>query len=110
MHMINGDHGFVRLAVLHIAANAAAVGGAHRATAIAFVSAFSRLPLHPVTTKANNRAMILIRAIPFCQVSKRGYAAKGMLSSELGCWKYDPRETGKKRDITPYLWVHPEGR
>jgi hypothetical protein len=77
MHMINGDHGFVRLAVLHIAANAVAVGGAHRATAIGFVSAFSRLPVHPVNTKANNRAMILIRAIPFCQVSKKGIRREG---------------------------------
>jgi hypothetical protein len=32
--------------------------------------AFSRLPVHPANTKADNRAMILIRAIPFCQVSK----------------------------------------
>ena len=77
MHMINGDHGFVRLAVLHIAVNAAAVGGAHRATAIGFVSAFSRLPVHPANTKANNRAMILIRAIPFCQVSKKGIRREG---------------------------------
>jgi hypothetical protein len=30
------------------------------------------LPVHPANTKANNRAMILIRAIPFCQVSKQG--------------------------------------
>jgi hypothetical protein len=51
------------------------MGGAHRATAIGFVSAFSRLPVHPVNTKANNRAMILIRAIPFCQVSKQERSA-----------------------------------
>jgi hypothetical protein len=50
------------------AITAAAMGGAHRATAIGFVSAFSRLPVHPANTKANNRAMILIRTIPFCQV------------------------------------------
>jgi hypothetical protein len=41
------------------AITAAAMGGAHRATAIGFVSAFSRLPVHPANTKANNRAMIL---------------------------------------------------
>src|SRR5258706_8107223 len=61
----------------HVAANAAATAGAHRATAVGFVSVFSRLPVHPANTKANSRAMILIRAIPFCQVSKQGYAAKG---------------------------------
>jgi hypothetical protein len=50
----------------------AAVGEPHRATAMGFVSVFSRLPVHPGNTKANNREMILIRAIPFCQVSKQG--------------------------------------
>src|SRR5258706_829678 len=55
----------------HVAANAAATGGAHLATAVGFVSAFSRLPVHPANTKANSRAMILIRAIPFCQVLGR---------------------------------------
>jgi hypothetical protein len=59
------------------------MGGALRATAVGFASVLSRSPAHPVNTKANNRAMILIRAIPFCQVSKQGYAAKGMLSPEL---------------------------
>jgi hypothetical protein len=85
------------------------MGGAHRATAIGFVSAFSRLPVHPANTRANNRAMILIRAIPFCQVSKPGETpANGMLSSELGGWKYDPRRKQGKREITPYVWVHPD--
>src|SRR6202022_189162 len=55
-----------------IAANAAATGGAHTAMAIVLVSAFSRLPVHPANTKANSRAMILIRAIQFCQGSKQG--------------------------------------
>jgi hypothetical protein len=67
------------------------MGGAHRATAIGFVSAFSRLPVHPANTKANNRAMILIRAIPFCQVSKQGIRREG--SPENGGWQY-PSEGG----------------
>ena len=71
------------MAQIGVAAILAAMGGAHRATAMGFVSAFSRLPVHPANTKANNRAMILIRAIPFCQISKQGGAAKRMLSSEL---------------------------
>jgi hypothetical protein len=61
----------------------AAMGGAHRATAMGFVSAFSRLPVHPANTKANNRAMILIRAIHSVRFPNRGDAVKGMLSSEL---------------------------
>jgi hypothetical protein len=64
------------VAAIAVAANAAAMGGVHRATAVGFVSAFSRLPVHPVNMKANNRTMIRIRAIPFCQVSEQGYAAK----------------------------------
>jgi hypothetical protein len=71
------------------------MGGAHTATAVGFVSAFSRLPVHPVNTKANNRAMILIRAIPFCQVSKQGIRREGNAIIGIGGWKYDPRETGK---------------
>ena len=51
------------MAAITLAANVAAMGGAHRATAIVLVSAFSRLPVHPANTKANNRAMILIRTI-----------------------------------------------
>jgi hypothetical protein len=74
------------------------VGGAHTATAVGFVSALSRLPVHPVNTKANNRAMILIRAIPFCQVSKQGIRREGNAIIGIGGWKYDPRETGKARD------------
>src|SRR6266436_2482293 len=63
------------------AITAAAMGGAHSATAIGFVSAFSRLPVHPANTKANSRAMVLIRAIPFCQGSKQERCpANGMLS------------------------------
>jgi hypothetical protein len=31
--------------------------------------------------------MILIRAIPFCQVSKQGYAAKGNAIIGIGGWK-----------------------
>ena len=61
------------------------MGGARRATAIGFVPAFSRLPVHPANTKANNRAMILIRAIPFCQVSKQGIRREG--SPELAAWE-----------------------
>ena len=53
------------------------MGGALRATAIGFVSLFSRLPPHSVNMKANNRAMIRIRAIPFCQVSKQGTRREG---------------------------------
>jgi hypothetical protein len=48
----------------------AAMGGALMATAIGFVSLFSRLPVHPANTKANNRAMIRISAILFCQIFK----------------------------------------
>jgi hypothetical protein len=44
-----------------MAANAAATGGVLRATAVGFVSVLSRSPLHPVNTKASNRAMIRIR-------------------------------------------------
>jgi hypothetical protein len=44
---------------------------------IVFVSAISRSPAHPVNRKANNRAMIRIRAIPFCQVSKQGIRREG---------------------------------
>src|SRR5712672_639032 len=85
------------------------MGGAHRATAIGFVSAFSRLPVHPANTKANNRAMILIRAIPFCQVSKQGFRREGNAIIGMGCWKYDPRRKQRKREITPYVWVqHPD--
>jgi hypothetical protein len=46
-----------------MAANAAATGGVLRATAVGFVSVFSRSPLHPVNTKASNRAMIRIRGL-----------------------------------------------
>jgi hypothetical protein len=52
-------------------------GGARRATAVGLVSALSRSPAHPLNIKANNRAMIRIRAIPFCQVSKRGTRCEG---------------------------------
>jgi CRISPR/Cas system CSM-associated protein Csm4 (group 5 of RAMP superfamily) len=87
-----------------VAANAAAMGG-HRATAIGFVSAFSRLPVHPANTKANNRAMILIRAIPFCQVSKQERRRVWNAIIGIGGWKYDRAKQGK-REITPYLCVH----
>src|SRR5882672_4699638 len=78
----------------------AAMGGAHRATAIGFVSAFSRLPVHPANTKANNMAMILIRAIPFCQVSKQGRRREGNAIIGIGGWKYDPREIGRAEVLT----------
>src|SRR5258708_24494233 len=68
------------------------MGGAHRATAIGFVSAFSRLPVHPANTRANNRAMILIRAIPFCRVSKQVRRREWNAIIGIGGWKYDPRE------------------
>src|SRR6266481_1469476 len=68
------------------------MGGAHRATAIGFVSAFRRLPVHPANTKANNRAMILIRAIPFCQVSKQERCPR-------------KQESARSRLI---VWVHPD--
>src|SRR5260370_22041365 len=76
----------------HIAANAAAMGGALRAMAVGFVSVLSRLPSHPVNTKANNRAMILIRAIPFCRVSKQERRREWNAIIGIGGWKYDPRE------------------
>jgi hypothetical protein len=63
-----------------------------------FVSAFSRLPVHPANTKANNRAVILIRAIPFCQVSKQGRRREWNAIIGIGGWKYDPREIGRARD------------
>ena len=47
------------LCVVAVIANAGAIG----------VLAFSRLPVHPANTKANNRAMILIRAIPILSVT-----------------------------------------
>src|SRR5258708_12417458 len=50
----------IRWAMNHVAANAAAMGGALRATAVGFISVLSRLPSHPVNTKTNTRAMILI--------------------------------------------------
>ena len=92
---------FVRLGRHHIAANAAAMGGAHTATAIGFVSAFSRLPVHPVNTKANNRAMILIRAIPFCQVSKQERCREWNAIIGIGGWKYDPRENRESARSRP---------
>jgi hypothetical protein len=57
-------------AAITVAVNVAAMGGPLRATAVGFVSAFNRFPEHPVNVKANNRAMIRISTIPFCQVSK----------------------------------------
>jgi hypothetical protein len=39
-----------------------------------FVSAFSRLPVHPANTKANNRAMIFIRAIYPSSVSLSAFS------------------------------------
>jgi hypothetical protein len=45
-------------------AGATAMGATYRPTAIGFVSAFSRLPVHPANMKTNNSAMILIRVIP----------------------------------------------
>jgi hypothetical protein len=48
--------------------------------------------VHPPNTKANNRTMILIRAIPFCQVSKQGRRREGNAIIGIGGWKYDPRE------------------
>ena len=42
--------------------------------------------------------MILIRSIPFCQVSKQGDAANGMLSSELAAGNMIRAKTGKARD------------
>src|ERR1700674_1252849 len=73
------------------------MGGAHRTTTMGFVSAFSRLPVHPANTKANNRAMILIRAIPFCQVSKQERRREWNAIIGIGGWKYDPhRHVGRR--------------
>jgi hypothetical protein len=58
------------------------------------VSALSRLPVHPANTKANNRAMILIRAIPFCQGSKQERRREWNAIIGVGGWKYAPREIG----------------
>jgi|SRR3981081_2408217 hypothetical protein len=85
------DHAFDRRGRHHIAANAAATGGAHRATAVGFVSAFSRLPVHPVKMKANNRAMIRISAILFCRFSKYGIRREENAITVIGGWR-DPRK------------------
>jgi hypothetical protein len=69
-----------------------------------FVSAFSRLPVQPANTKANNRAMILIRAIPFCQVSKQGRRREWNAIIGIGGWKYDPREIGKPKYEPRFDW------
>src|SRR5580704_15490348 len=69
------------------------MGGALRATAVGLVSVLSRSPVHPVNTKANNRAMIFIRAIPFCQVSKQGIRREGKAITGIGGWKDGPCET-----------------
>src|SRR6266403_6034704 len=55
-------------------------------------SVLSRLPVHPANTKANNRAIILIRAIPFCGVSKQERRREWNAIIGIGGWKYDPRE------------------
>jgi hypothetical protein len=60
----------IAVAAITVAANVAAIDGALRATAVGFVSASNRFPAHPLNMKENNRAMIRISAIPFCQVSK----------------------------------------
>ncbi len=97
------------MAAITVAANAAAMG-AHRATAIGFVSAFSRLPVHPANTKANNRALILIRAIPFCQVSKQERRREWECAIiGIGGWKYDPRENREARDHALPLGASGEG-
>jgi hypothetical protein len=54
---------FDRRGRCRVAADASATGEALRATAVGFVSVLSRSPLHPVNTKANNRAMIRIRGL-----------------------------------------------
>jgi hypothetical protein len=56
----------------HVAANAAATAGAHRATAVGFVSVFSRLPVH--------RPFVQSHSVRFLN---RDMPQKGMLSSEL---------------------------
>ena len=96
------------MAAITVAANAAAMGGAHKATAIGFVSAFSRLPVHPANTKANNRAMILIRAIPFCQVSKQERRREWNAIIGIGGWKYDLRENRESARSRLKVWVHPD--
>ncbi len=40
--------------------------------------------------KAKNRAMIRIRAIPYCQVSKQGIRREGNAITGIGGLKYDP--------------------
>ena len=62
------------------------MGGALGTTAVGVVSASNRVPAHPVNMKENNRAMISISAIPFCQVPNRGYAANAMLHRN-GDWQ-----------------------
>src|SRR5258708_3533402 len=99
------------------AITAPAMGGAHRATAIGFVSAFSRLPVHPANTKANSRAMILIRAIPFCWVSKQERRREWNAIIGIDGWKYDPRENRESARSRlrfgrngPAPWGRSEGR
>jgi hypothetical protein len=59
------------------------MGGTLGATAVGVVSASNRFPAHPVNMKANNRTMIRISAIPFCQVSKQRIRRERNASSEL---------------------------
>src|SRR6266403_1782295 len=82
----------------HIAANAAATGGANRATAIGFVSAFSRLPVHPANRKANSRAMILIRAIyrSFISLSGFSWGTRSALDGRRSRYRYFELEASLK--------------
>jgi hypothetical protein len=90
------------------ASNAAAMGGVLGATTIGFVSAFSRLPVHPANTKTNSRAMILIRAIPILSGFQTGETPR------MECYHRNRRLENMirakqgKRKITPYVWVHPD--
>src|SRR5258708_34113196 len=53
----------IRWAMNHVAANAAAMGGALRATPVGCISVFSRLPARPVKPKANSSGVALFAVI-----------------------------------------------
>ena len=72
---------------------AIAMGATYRPTAIGFVSAFSRLPVHPANMKTNNRAIIRISKAPCC--SKVAGDTLVTLSRELA---------GKIQDNPLFYW------
>jgi hypothetical protein len=57
-----------------------------RATAVGFVSDFSRSPLHPVSTKARNRTIIRVR----------GFLKPGTLRRTATCLRYGSGKSASK--------------